>query len=180
MDPPSHGRPRRLSVLAVVFMLLMVPTAAHAGEGTGNFTGHASPHPGNGYAVWTTTTNQVQVDAYPATLASGYCTDEWFDWSRDGNHLDARVARSCYPGTRRTSNYNTENLDVGVMQKGGTCYGPNDNTTNPISKCAQDPRHDYDIPANSALPSTCIRGWELTSTAVYAYYDGGSQTSCTS
>ena len=175
---------RAAGAAAVAMVLtLAVPGAAWAYVPSGNRTEYKGPNNSHGYQEWTGNTGAVQwLRSVPGSpLASGHCVDSWFDWEvgEEGTgHFDPRVARSCRPGYLRQATFDDGAAKPG-MRKAATCYGPNNNTTNPASKCAMASGSTGDFhTTRDDLPNTCARGWVLTANGTATYYSGGTSTDC--
>lgn len=140
------------------------------------------------YQQWTPGSVQNQRAASSGvTLAAGYCVDSWFDWTRlsgEGNrlHYDARFVRQCQSGTVRDTWYN-DGTGAGLkgMQKAAGCYGPNNNTVNPTSKCALAANSIGDFGSSNPLfgdSNKCARQWIRYPNGNLDYRSGGISTDC--
>ncbi|MCW3820611.1 hypothetical protein ONA91_39885 [Micromonospora sp. DR5-3] len=62
----------------------------------------SGPSPSYGFYNQNDTSDLLRVLANPTgAVPSGKCLDMWYDWSREGGHYDARMARSCRPAYQR-------------------------------------------------------------------------------
>ncbi|MDG4752638.1 hypothetical protein O7630_16975 [Micromonospora sp. WMMD718] len=167
---------RRLATAAAIVLgsaACLVATPAQASSGTL----YVGPSPSYGFYNQNDSSDLLRVLANPTgAVPSGKCLDMWYDWSREGGHFDARMARSCRPASQRDSGNTYESTNVFGFNKLFSCYGNNNATTSGTCEIA------IGLPADVivSIPNKCTRSWWLTSTGSYLYDGGGSVTSCTS
>lgn len=136
-----------------------------------------------GIQSWTASTRKVELNSViNHSLASGDCTDSWFDWSpTGGGHYDARAVRNCKAYSSYPPGILTEDFAMNGMQKAGVAYGPNNNTVDyylvnePTADASVSPTDDN----FSTYGNDTVRWWRQNSNGTKNHDDGGNPKSST-
>lgn len=102
--PIVINRRGRVVMLAGAVALVVVLPASNAGaDSTGSEMRTMTNNHFGGWD-WVASVDAIKMQVYAANgLNSDRCADAWFDWSASG-HYDARVVRTCKPGSNRYTN----------------------------------------------------------------------------
>jgi hypothetical protein len=119
-------RDTRAAVCALTAMLLL-STIAGPAEADTNQEGSDTAFAGNGvqYGVWQKSNKRVRLKVSPSsTMSSTRCMDAKLDWGTEGSgHYDARVVRSCQPGTPEETDPDADGFWVEPSDWGGRNIG---------------------------------------------------------
>jgi hypothetical protein len=202
-DRNEQGSRRRwlrrvVSTTAVAAVALLV-TSVTAWADCGN-TGSVNLDPAtdnmSGLASWNAPNRFLTLEAVAAAgMSTDYCSDAWFDWTFQQHlgmiwgehHFDARVARTCDPGSSRwaPSTAGWTEANPGVMyrflgpHKLGNCRSNGQGVNNNIVNCGGMACATQAIAPNvdPNLPNPSTNGWTRTQDGATHFYSGGDPLS---
>lgn len=175
----------RVIVVAIAFLL--VPTGAavaDCGPSSASGSGYVYKGPSTvdgatrAYASWNKNQTKMHVDAAGFGMGSGKCVTSLFDWATsDGDHYDARVARTCKSGAVASGDLSNEAGVVNGVQKFGACYAPKDQQ--PVNSCEDSPLATPGCTVTSIahvpVANKAVRWWNRTETGAWSYVSGGDR-----
>lgn len=182
-------RPRGMGLFASISAAILGGHVVLAGWAVGALSGvdYAYAAPGHQYANWSYSSRLLRLGSYPDLgMNSDRCMDAMLDWQTSAGHYDARVVRSCKPGSPATKDPGGDGFwfepsgwagrNIVNMQKGGGARIDDDYVGGNFHMYAWKPFAGAGSGSYSARPRTCTDKWARVRTL----YQDGHFASCDS